>query len=292
MTLGWSIFEFVTVWQWLVVVRWLCLPLSSRLFSLQPLFGEQHSRGRPRAIPDLLMHNTSPGCLADRLRSISSFLSRPLVSTLFAFHPNDLAQSLFRPPPEWQEWWDWPGHLCDNHQPEGPEQQDPWLILLRYYESCLSGHKPSDRASLIPPNLRSLISDASQLALPRDVGQLYPNHRSTDKPPHYPRESETKHLPGMSPKKAHEVAHLVAHLATLMSPGSPLCDIHHVVDIGAGQVRRFFLRDSQCQNSRQTLISASTGIFVQGITRSIAPAYPCPRLERCADSRGRAEGRI
>ncbi|KAM5533123.1 hypothetical protein V8D89_013171 [Ganoderma adspersum] len=181
------------------------------------------------------MHNTSLGSLGDRLRSISSFLSRPLVSTLFAFHPNDLGHSLFLPPPEWQEWWDWPVDLSNGHQPQRPDQEDPWLLLLRYYESCLSGHEPSNQTSLIPPILRSLISDACELALPRDIGQLYPNRRPTSKSPHHPRQSESNHLPGMSPKKAHEVAHLVAHLATLMSPGSPLCDIRHVVDIGAGQ---------------------------------------------------------
>lgn len=191
-------------------------------------------------ILDLLMHNTSPDdSLAHRLRSISSFLSRPLVSTLFAFHPNDLGQSLFLPPPEWHEWWDWPRDLCNGHQPEGTGQEEPWLLLLRYYNSCLSGHESSDLASLLPPILRSLISDASKLALPREVGRLYPNHRSTSKFQRHPHQSDTNHLPGMSPKKAHEVAHLVTHLGALISPGSPLCGIQHVVDIGAGQVRRF-----------------------------------------------------
>ncbi|KAI1793224.1 hypothetical protein LXA43DRAFT_885717 [Ganoderma leucocontextum] len=180
------------------------------------------------------MHNTSHSHLA----SISRFLSRPLVSTLFAFHPNDLGESLFSPPSEWEEWWDWPGEVCDGQH--GPEQEDPWLVLLRYYESCLSGHEPAEQASLIPPVLRSLISDACKLALPRDIGQVYPGHRSTSQTPHHPRDPKTQVLPlGMSPKKAHEVAQVVGYLGTLMSPGSSMCSIRHVVDIGAGQVRRF-----------------------------------------------------
>ncbi len=181
------------------------------------------------------MRNTSPE-LGDHLASISRFLSRPLVSTLFAFHPNDLGQSLFSTPPEWDEWWDWPGNLYDDNQ--APEQ-DPWLILLRYYESCLSGHKPSAQTSLIPPVLQSLISDACELALPRDIGKVYPGHASTSTTVHHPHDHKAQRLPGMSLKKAHEVAQLVGYIGTLMSPGSPMCNIRHVVDIGAGQVRRF-----------------------------------------------------
>ena len=191
------------------------------------------------------MHTSTPSTptslsgLRDRLASISSFLSRPLVSTLFAFHPNHLGQSVFSPPQEWQEWWDWSAHLRDGHQPDG-QGQEPWLILLRYYESCLSGCQPSSQRSDIPPTLRVLISDASQLALPRDIGHLYPNHPSPSKSfPHPPTpETGPKPSPGMSPKKSHEVACLVAYLATLMSPGSPLYGIRHAVDVGAGQVRR------------------------------------------------------
>lgn len=183
------------------------------------------------------MQDTPPSPTGDHLASISRFLSRPLVHTLFAFHPNDLGQPLFSPPLEWEEWWHWPGEICDGQRKQ--EQQDAWLILLRYYESCLSGREPSDQASLIPPVLRSLISDACKLALPRDIGQVYPSHVSTSKISHYPLDPKIQCSRGMSPKKAHEVAQVAGYLGTLISPGSSMCSIQHAVDIGAGQVRRF-----------------------------------------------------
>ncbi|TBU45842.1 methyltransferase domain-containing protein [Dichomitus squalens] len=167
----------------------------------------------------------------DQLTSISHFLSQPLVSTLFHYHPNNLGQSSFDPPPEWEGWWDWAGGECEAEV--GTELDDPWLLLLKYYNSRVSGHECSDKTSSVPPILRSLINDACRLALPRDIGHVYPDGRCSIT--QLPNDLKSQALPGMSPKKAHEVVQMVGFLETLLSFQSSLGSLNHVVDIGAGQ---------------------------------------------------------
>ena len=169
--------------------------------------------------------------VADHLASITQFLSQPLITSLFQTHPNDLGRSSFQPPAEWEEWWNWAGDTDEDGT-----RDDPLLLLSEYYNSRLSEHQSSSNTvPSIPPHLRSLIDDACRLALSRDIGRVYPASSIALQPS---SELKAHALPGMSPKKAHEVLQMAGFLETLLSSRSTLGTIRHVVDIGAGQVRR------------------------------------------------------
>ena len=176
-------------------------------------------------------HNISN--IKNHLSAITQFLGSPLVSSLFALHPNDLGRASFKPPEEWQEWWSWAG----AHIEEGCE--DPWVLLLRYYDACrLQDDLSINTFPSIPPSLCSLISDAASLALPRQLGRIhYPSGNWFDEDICSSASEKRPTLPGMSPKKAHEVVQMSGCIYRLLSLSQALRDVEHAVDIGAGQVR-------------------------------------------------------
>lgn len=182
------------------------------------------------------------------LQEILDFICHPLVRTIYAIHPNDLGTLSFDPPIEWRDWWDWAGN-CDSdlgieeHQhPETPKADSEHLSLnlLQYYDSCSTSSVPRRTyGELIPPALRSLINDTCKLSLPRDVGRRLASGGSPSDYTTIPsgQGANTHSLPGMSPKKAHEVVEMARFIQSLL-PSTPLFgNIKHAVDIGAGQVR-------------------------------------------------------
>ena len=56
------------------------------------------------------------------LNRLEDFLSSPLPKSLFAAHPNDVANPTFPLPSEWETWWGW-----------AASTSEPWIELLRYY---------------------------------------------------------------------------------------------------------------------------------------------------------------
>ncbi|KAH9849506.1 methyltransferase domain-containing protein [Lenzites betulinus] len=173
----------------------------------------------------------------ETLTDLSNFLTEPLASSLFQFHPNDLATSSFQPPTLWTDWWDWAG---DTSSDAG---KDPWLSLMHYYDlhrpfqTRTDGHEWDSLQDTIPASLRLLIDDARRLALSREAGHTVFPQAETQ--PRYVRpcdsESTASPLPGMSPKKSHEVNQM-AHLVDSVLQSDPaLSNVRHIVDVGAGQ---------------------------------------------------------
>ncbi|EPQ54716.1 hypothetical protein GLOTRDRAFT_116519 [Gloeophyllum trabeum ATCC 11539] len=142
---------------------------------------------------------------AERLGGLAAFLADPLVASLVQAHPNRVAEPGFTPPAAWLDWWD-----------VDAARTVDWLSLLNHYQRDLAC--PS-----IPPSLRSVITSARRLQLPRDP---HPDSiQTTQRPAVY----------GMSPKKGHEVARMVDYIAHLLSSTPALARVSHVVDVGAGQ---------------------------------------------------------
>ncbi|KAI0350340.1 hypothetical protein OH77DRAFT_1463847 [Trametes cingulata] len=176
-----------------------------------------------------------------RLSGLIEFLSDPLVSSLFRTHPNELGTSSFNRPDEWGDWWDWAAEGTEDDRISGLEE--PWLLLLRYYDSCLSSNDsevPTVAAVSIPQVLQRLIWNASRLAVPRNPGQTifssvegqYRVHLAQPSSADPPSLSSTGTLRGMSPKKAHEVAQMSELIGSILNLDP---SIKHVVDVGAGQ---------------------------------------------------------
>ncbi|KAI0366944.1 hypothetical protein BV20DRAFT_971250 [Pilatotrama ljubarskyi] len=189
------------------------------------------------------MHGLDSSEACGRLAELVDFLSDPLIHSLFRIHPNELGNSSFDPPLEWANWWDWAGE--ETRDRENPSVLDPWLLLLQYYDSCRSNDAAEvspDKASALPQVLQSLVQDACRLAVPRDVGRaIFPS----ENPWRYDLEGPIKGnslsvappdvLPGMSPKKAHEVMQMSDFIGNMLKSDPPLSSTKYAVDIGAGQ---------------------------------------------------------
>lgn len=192
-----------------------------------------------------------PSSDSDRLAGLFSFLSGSLVSSLFQYHPNDAGTSSFLPPLDWSDWWDWAG-ADQTHGHGGDIRADSWYSLLQYYDWCRitpeSGmdEQPPDVAATIPRTLRTLIENASRLALLRELGTVVSPCSGTESRSS-PQEAVAMLRPsasggsstpvvGMSPKKAHEVAQMSDFIGNMLHSDPSLSSIEHVVDVGAGQV--------------------------------------------------------
>ncbi|KAI0823298.1 methyltransferase domain-containing protein [Trametes gibbosa] len=170
------------------------------------------------------------------LTDLADFLTEPLASSLFQFHPNDLGTPSFHPPAVWEDWWEWAG---EAHEQTGT---DPCFLLMQYYDLHRSVqpsavNQPDGWNDTIPSSLRLLIRNARRLAGSREAGHsvfsqeiMQPYHIS---PPH--SKSTASALPGMSPKKAHEVNEMVNFVRNLLKSNPVLSSLRHVVDVGAGQ---------------------------------------------------------
>ncbi|OSD02416.1 hypothetical protein PYCCODRAFT_1435416 [Trametes coccinea BRFM310] len=192
---------------------------------------------------------------ADHLDSLVNFLSDPLVSSLFASHPNDLGTASFQPPGEWDSWWSWAAG--GTHSEEDSDGGELWTRLIQYYDFCRSSDTSASATMVdeierlpvpfqgIPPSLRSLIGTASHLAVKREPGHvIYPpssddmsqlHVRQKDRPGDGMHSVSANALRGMSPKKAHEVVQMSSFIGELLGNCSALSDVDHVVDVGAGQ---------------------------------------------------------
>ncbi|KAI0051058.1 hypothetical protein FA95DRAFT_378509 [Auriscalpium vulgare] len=148
--------------------------------------------------------------------ALLGFLESHLVKSILSVHPNSLCAICprFPVPEEWasESWWDWAS---------APSSEVKWLLLLRAY----MGEDTQDMR-VIPPVLMSLISAARSQRLHRS-----PLLITRTGPANQGRES----LPGMSPKKAHEVTRMGAYILHLTTSRPGLTNVKHVVDIGAGQ---------------------------------------------------------
>ena len=181
---------------------------------------------------------SSDSALDHRLHAITRFLCSPLVTSLFCLHPNDLGRVSFRPPEEWQDWWNWAGTSSAG------EDEGSWMHLLKYYDACRVGRNSSTHSfSHLPAPLRSMIEEAAILALPRRRGLTH--HPSCTESPSSavqatrPPDCQSTVLPGMSPKKAHEVVRMSEFIHELLRSTPALREVEHAIDIGAGQVRRY-----------------------------------------------------
>lgn len=193
-----------------------------------------------------LLHPSSD---SNRLAGLVSFLSGSLVSSLFQYHPNDAGTSSFLPPLEWSDWWDWAG-AGQTHGDDGKNRADSWYFLLQYYDWCRITPEGSipDVAATIPRTLRTLIENASRLALPRELGTVASPCSGTESRSSHqhqeavailrPSASRGSSTPaaGMSPKKAHEVVQMSDFIDNMLRSDPSLSSIEHVVDVGAGQV--------------------------------------------------------
>ncbi|KAI0325051.1 hypothetical protein GY45DRAFT_1287903, partial [Cubamyces sp. BRFM 1775] len=195
------------------------------------------------AISSRVMHDAP----FDQLLEYVRFLSAPLVSSLLALHPNDLGAATFDPPVEWESWWDWAcGDVHDTSEDPTPLSDDPWLQLLKYYDSCRLTNSGSNGASeqsprddaMIPQDLRTVVQKASQLAATREPGTtIFSSAGSSllDGALFEKHVSAECTLPGMSPKKAHEVVTMSNFIGELLQSNVSLSGINHIVDVGAGQ---------------------------------------------------------
>ncbi|CDO74570.1 hypothetical protein BN946_scf184771.g6 [Trametes cinnabarina] len=189
---------------------------------------------------------------AQHLESLVDFLSEPLVTSLFAWHPNDLGSASFQPPDEWQGWWLWAGGEMHGERDHDAHASDPWMLLLRYYDSCRrisdetiagSSLRLPEGFQTIPAPLRSLMQNASTLASPRQRGHIiYPEPGGADQTLAHTAFSshENDHrrvdaFRGMSPKKAHEVAEMTSFIRAMTIDFPSISDIRMAVDVGAGQ---------------------------------------------------------
>ena len=231
------------------------------------------------------MENDSRGCLlydiAGRLQVILDLIAHPEAATLFSLHPNNLGHTSFNSPQEWDSWWKWaPSPGAENYNEDLPSEVDaPWLMLLRYYDSrCRSTDDGASPAAFqsIPLSLRSLVDKAHEISLPRNRGRVQQSSTSS----HLDgvltssvNSLTSSALPGMSPKKAHEVAEMARYIQALLSHTK---DVKHVVDVGAGQVRPF------SQLTRGLLISdRHLGISLSDAAGRPRPPRPRSGLERC-----------
>ncbi|KAI0770455.1 methyltransferase domain-containing protein [Fomes fomentarius] len=214
------------------------------------------------------------------LQEILDLIRHPLVRTIYAIHPNDLGTLSFDPPIEWREWWDWAGN-CDSDL--GIEEQQHletpkadskhlWLNVLHYYDSRSTSSVPRRTyGELIPPALRSLINDTCKFSLPRDVGRRLATGDSRSDYTAIPsgQGASTHSLPGMSPKKAHEVLEMARFIQALL-PSTPLSgNIKHAVDIGAGQA--YLSRMLRDNLGMHVLALDWSEIQIQGAARKDAP---------------------
>ncbi|KAI0671036.1 methyltransferase domain-containing protein [Trametes maxima] len=190
-----------------------------------------------------------PGSPDVRLSQIAHFLSTPLVYSLFDMHPNDLGASGFVPPMEWSDWWGWAGEELHDQGASSPPE--PWLSLLHNYDEKrlsqgLPLEKPLDASTGRPPlptTLRNLVEEACLLAVPRDLGsQIYPRVSHRSQTPFSQNSSGLSHdlspksaLPGMSPKKAHEIVRMSDFIGKVLQSSSTLRCVNYAVDVGAGQ---------------------------------------------------------
>ena len=173
---------------------------------------------------------------AVRAHELLSLLSSPLAASIIQAHPNDLAfqvviganspQSL---PAEWDVWWQWSG-----------EHEDGWKMLVESGNAIDIPDATLDEESKDPVNcnfarcgpsadLVRLLHQARALSLPRQPFQLAP----------LGQDHSWVSSKGMSQKKFHEVSRMTAYVLHLLDDLRVRChvEIHHIVDIGAGQVR-------------------------------------------------------
>ncbi|KAI0689417.1 methyltransferase domain-containing protein [Cerioporus squamosus] len=175
------------------------------------------------------------------MQGLLDVLSHPLVSSLLSVHPNSLGLSSFMRPAAWETWWNWTHTGLDAKQTKRPSEtvaDRPWLILLWYYEACRRGYEPGgpcDCAETIPHDVREAIKGLSDLSLPRDVGRSFPPSADSRCLSNSRPSVATISLPGMSPKKAHEVVNMTAFVTKLISSNASLKHTKYAVDIGAGQ---------------------------------------------------------
>lgn len=178
------------------------------------------------------------------LDAIDDFLARPDVDELIALHPNLTVTADFVLPERWRSWWDWAGEVPWS---AADDTEAKWRLLWRYYmHDCPS--ESEDAFARIPAYLRGLLRDARRLQISRIQGQeasVY-GERSHD-PASFDLPTVDVNLPGMSPKKTHEVQCMTkcssALLGELASKGTR---VHHVVDVGAGQVSALLGRHFSC----------------------------------------------
>lgn len=182
---------------------------------------------------DQMYQDEAEGQMLDEL---VAFLGRSDIEQFFLAHPNQLAVPSFSPPSSWSHWWDWAAGQASHvvGDLDGPQSQ--WDLLWQYYTTPSASN---ELFSTIPLELQRFISDARRLQLCRERGKeatvmslLCPEWTSSSS------QVDQSKMHGMSPKKAHEVVSMVNQVADTLSLLSQQdLDVHHAVDVGAGQVR-------------------------------------------------------
>jgi hypothetical protein len=166
------------------------------------------------------------------LDQAEEFLTRPDIESFLSIHPNAMVAPAFTPPESWASWWDWAADVSS------PNDESKWQQLWQYY---VLDAPLQDAFSHIPTSLRTLLQRARRLQLCREPG------REATVPDEDPRcccdptdyDFPSTNLPGMSPKKTHEVLCMSKYAASLLAELSGQgAAVGHVVDVGAGQVSR------------------------------------------------------
>ncbi|KAF7299322.1 Methyltranfer-dom domain-containing protein [Mycena indigotica] len=176
-----------------------------------------------------------PEDLRTALAPALALLQSPLVQTLLATHPNDLGSWTAAESDQkdvfGEEWWcEWVSG--QDNEDNGGRGEDLWEGVLEYYMSQYRRRSADDyeeevgsnsKNLKLPEQIRSLIDDLVQLALPRacTVDGSGVEVEST----------------GLSPKKLHEVRQCIAYMSTLLPKLFTANETRRlrVVDVGSGQ---------------------------------------------------------
>lgn len=183
------------------------------------------------------------------------FLATEDTQQLLAVHPNQVTSSGFSCPDSWLLWWNWASEPSESTDPK-------WLQLWHYY---VAPHEDREGFSSIPAELRKFVDITRSLQLNREPGKeacpptietISQSRTGVPLPSDTSMENQGTKLPGMSPKKAHEVQCMSAYTSQLLSSiSSQGVPVRHVVDIGAGQVRSLFLYRDLYNTGPRMLVS-------------------------------------
>ena len=175
------------------------------------------------------------------LDELAEFLARPDVESFFSIHPNVTVAPAFTPPDAWSSWWDWAGEIST----QGEKNVEPkWQQLWRCYTEDSSAGETFPH---VPAPLRVFLRHARRLQLLREPGKeaTVPGRHplSVWDPADY--DFPNTNLPGMSPKKTHEVLCMSKYASVLLAEmSSQGTAVKQVVDVGAGQVSCICSHDS------------------------------------------------
>ncbi|EIM86094.1 uncharacterized protein STEHIDRAFT_157609 [Stereum hirsutum FP-91666 SS1] len=177
---------------------------------------------------------------SDRLE-ILEFLRDPFVASLIETHPNRLvaASSSSSSVPRGLkrlDWCDSTGTSYSDADSGGQKTQKQWETLVQAYIDSDARDGGVTCAEDIPDKIARYIDRAKKLDLDRSPEKWASEADSTAGCPSANMAAvRPPSIPGMSPKKSHEVSRMASYIDHLVSSSPCLRGVRHVVDVGAGQ---------------------------------------------------------